>query len=391
VWKDFRSDHRSLRREAAALRRLEQEAAPAPRLLRRQGSVLLKTYVEGPTLRDRLVQAGAAIRLSETEADPELAQLTHHQRIARVWDRGRAAMRSLDPELANRIAARLDEMHRAGVTGPSLTFGNIVLAHGNEPFFIDFDRARVADRRGLHFALARDRDRQLANEIYGLSLLTEHDALGLLESVGSSNYSPVDLGQGLVTRGFWSIDSGSGRWEFLNRRVLRPLLPGARVLDLGSHNCLMPLMMLRDGAESVVAVERDPSLVHHAQLLHRLFQWREARPLALEVLNLDMLTAALRAEGPFDIVTSLCSLYYLEPEDMVAVVRRAAELSPVMVLQAKTDTRVDAPDNKAAKSQVPFLREILVANGFPHVTLHAPQHFSRPLLVGSRTSAPHAG
>ena len=86
--------------------------------------------------------------------------------------------------------------------------------------------------------------------------------------------------------------------------------------------------------------------------------------------------------GTFDVVTAFCSLYYLSEEDMGKVVRKASEIAPVMVLQAKTDTRPEAPENKAEKSALPFLKKVLEENGYPQVEVYAPANYPRPLLVG---------
>jgi hypothetical protein len=191
----------------------------------------------------------------------------------------------------------------------------------------------------------------------------------------------------LHTRGFWSTDSGSGRWEFLNQKVVEPWIKGRRVLDLGAHNGLMPLMMLRAGAREVIAFERDPEMVAAARSLQRVVEWRDLRSYALEVLCSDMRTILEQPLPSFDVVTAFCSLYYLAPEDMARVVRRAAELAPITIVQAKTDTRRQSAEGKAEKSSLEFLERLLVANGFPTITRVAPRGYSRPLLVGHRGRA----
>jgi hypothetical protein len=124
-----------------------------------------------------------------------------------------------------------------------------------------------------------------------------------------------------------------------------------------------------------------------------LLEWRDIRRYALDLRHANMLEV-LRADwGAFDVVTAFCSLYYLTPEQMAEVVRKCAEFTPVMVLQAKTDTRGDAPENKAEKSSLAFLKELLEQNGFPETEVHAPAGFSRPMVIGRggrRASLPSA-
>ncbi len=147
---------------------------------------------------------------------------TAASRIEAVWERGRTCLPRAVPEgFLSALERQVDTIHRAGVTGFSLTFGNIVIhEETGEPWFIDFDAARVhRSTKTLAFRRDRDRDRELFNRIYGTDIMTEARARQVLRSL-PSGYAPVDLGGGLVTRGFWSVDSGTGRWEYLNGKAL---------------------------------------------------------------------------------------------------------------------------------------------------------------------------
>ncbi len=390
VRKDFRGDRRACEREWRSLSALSGLAGvPAVHFVDPARAVLVKSFVGGRTLRQRLVAAGARILSVDTEADSELADLDPASRIEAVWARGRERLPGAAPHaLLEILERRLDAIHRRGVTGFSLSFGNVVLhQETEEPWLIDFDAAETHRRpRGLRFAACRDRDRDLFNRIYGRGLLTERSARALAGEIATP-YAPFDLGSGLASRGFWSVDSGTGRWEAVNRRALGKLIEGWRILDLGSHNCLMPLLMLAGGARQVLAVERSPESVERGLGLHRILEWRDLRSYDLDVHCADMRAVLDRDWGAFDVVTAFCSLYYLDEADMRRVVRRAGELAPVMVLQAKTDTDANAADNKAKKSSLPFLQSLLEQNGFPRVELVAPAGFSRPLLIGRREAA----
>ncbi len=392
IRKDFRDDRHAFRREWRSLVALNGIAG-TPKVHRADPdrAVLFKSFVPGQTLRQRLVKAGARILSIDTETDPELAELDAAARIERVWARGRELLsKAIAPDLLAKLDRRLEAIHRCGVTGFSLSFGNVVLHHETgEPWFIDFDAAEThRHARGVLFASCRDRDRDLYNRIYGRGVLTERSARTLVNDI-STPYSPIDLGLGLASRGFWSVDSGSGRWEFLNREALTPLIDGKRILDLGSYNGLMPLSMLASGARKVVAIERSPELATSARHLQRLFEWRHLRSYDLDLRCADMRSILDGTWEHFDIVTAFCSLYYLNESDMGRIVRRAAQLAPRMVVQAKTDTRRAAADNKAIKSSVVFLRALLEENGYPRVELIAPPGYSRPLLIGDRPVRSH--
>ncbi|HEX9668839.1 MAG TPA: hypothetical protein VGC93_05080, partial [Thermoanaerobaculia bacterium] len=165
VRKDFRGDRRAFRREWHSLDALAG-AAGCPTLHRvdERGLVLFKAFVPGPTLRQRLVRSGARILSVDTEADPELDGLDPEALIEAVWARGRSRFAdALPPGTLDALESRLDAIHRRGVTGFSLSFGNVVLHEVTaEPCFIDFDAATTHPARaGWGFALGRDHDRDL--------------------------------------------------------------------------------------------------------------------------------------------------------------------------------------------------------------------------------------
>jgi hypothetical protein len=102
-----------------------------------------------------------------------------------------------------------------------------------------------------------------------------------------------------------------------------------------------------------------------------------------------MRTAIERALGPFDLVTALCSLYYLPEDGMIRVLQRARELSQTIVLQANEETPPIAATQDVGnlgagehRGSTDYLKWLLEGNGYPVVGVHAPPGFSRPLLVG---------
>ena len=342
IRKDFRGDRSAFHREWLALATLGGHSnAPALHQAREDRLVLTKNFVPGATMRSLLVSAGARILTVDTRDDPKLLELAPRDRTEAVWARGRDRFGDcLEMGFLDQLEELINTLHQQGITGSSLTFGNVVRhSTTGEPWVIDFDGAEThKETQSIRFEYARDSDRELFNRIYGRQLVTRRDAARVLRENLSTNYAPIDLGMGLATPGFWSVDSGTGRWEYLNGRVLTPLLQGKRILDLGSHNGIMPLMMLRAGAREVVGVERSPELVAAAQKLKRLIEWRDMRHYDLHIHCADMLDVLTEDWGAFDLVTAFCSLYYLNEDDMTRVAQRAAELAPILVLQAKIDT-----------------------------------------------------
>jgi len=103
---------------------------------------------------------------------------------------------------------------------------------------------------------------------------------------------------GLSVGGFWTTDSGTGRWECVNGPVINHLLSGKRILDLGSNNGIMPVMMLRAGAREVLGVELSPDYADCAQLVRRIFEWRDQRHYQLRMHVGNMLDVLELRLGP---------------------------------------------------------------------------------------------
>jgi 2-polyprenyl-3-methyl-5-hydroxy-6-metoxy-1,4-benzoquinol methylase len=386
VRKDFRGDRAHFVREWHNLVSLYGRAnVPAVYRVDEERCWLYKNLLPGRTIRDILVARGARILNLQTEGDPELAGLDRESRIEAILARGTALVPScVSEELLQEMECQLERIHACGVTGMSLTFGNIIIdSQRGAPWFVDWEGARVhRTKSDLAFTYQRNLDRIKFNRFYSRNLMTEHSARVALANSGLDWYAPVDFGGGVTVDGFWSTSSGTGRWEFLNRKVMEPLVKGKRILDLGSNNGVMPLMMLRAGAREVVGVEISPTLAERAELVHKIFEWRDMRRYVFHIHQGDMREIMQKSWGNFDVVTALASLYYLPPDEMGAVVCRASELAPMMVIQAKTDTRQNAPESKAEKSSVAFLKKLLQENGFPHVDVYESKGYPRPLLVG---------
>jgi len=387
VRKGYRGNRAAWLRESSALAAVGGRAG-VPALLRADGSstVVYKSYVPGPTLRDLLVEAGARILTVETAEDGGLAGLSANERLEAVWRRGQEVLSAALPDgTLARLEQLVEDVHRCGVTGFSLTFGNVVLQRGTgAPWLIDFDAARVHRSTGtLAFRRDRDRDRELFNRVYGTALLTERGARRILADLGAA-YAPVDLGGGLASRGFWSVDSGTGRWEIVNGPALAGVIEGRRVLDLGSNNGVMPLLMLRHGALEVLGLELSPENVAAAHELQRLFEWRDLRRYAFDVRQSDMRAILTEDLGTWDLVTAFCSLYYLDEDDMLRVLQRALQLAPTVAVQANDATRTQAAEDKAQKSSTPYLEALMRRAGWARVRRLSPMSHPRVLLVGER-------
>ncbi len=70
---------------------------------------------------------------------------------------------------------------------------------------------------------------------------------------------------------------------------------------------------------------------------------------------------------------------------MARIVRKAAELAPIMIVQANDkDGSKKTEVGMRRKKSVAFLEKLMRENGFPNIEISAPPRYSRPLLVGRR-------
>jgi SAM-dependent methyltransferase len=293
---------------------------------------------------------------------------------------------STSPLSEEDAAILMDRAHVAGITGVRTGFKTGAVGPDGRARFGDLPGARFHKTRGAYFLAERDKDRSAYNARFGTALLTESEARTALRALkakvpeGYRDYAPIDFGGGLTVGRFASTDSGSGRWDFFNGRIVRPLIAGRRVLDLGSNNGSMPLAMLRAGAKEVVAVEFTPAIADFARTNAKILAWRDMRNYRIEVLTGDMRMFLTEDLGGFDVVTAFCSLYYLPEEDMARIIGKAAAMNASLVLQAN-----DAIFNLPA--QTTQLRRLMVDNGYPDVEVHAFPGFARPLLVGRKPNS----
>ena len=388
IRKDFRGNQARFVQEWVNLVTLHGQAnVPAVYRADETKTLLYKNLINGRTLRDVLVAAGAKILTVQTESDPTLVPLDYTTRLNRVLARGTERLGECFSEaFISKLEQEMERIHAQGIAQLSLTFGNIMVDHNETPWFIDLEGAqRYGSTSSPAFNFRRDQDRRKFNQIYGGSLLTEKSVRTALTSQANKLpgwYAPIDFGQGLTVGGFWSVDSGTGRWEFLNRQVMVPLVAGKRVLDLGCNNGVMPMMMLRSGADEVVGIELDPAFVESARLVHQIFEWRDVTSYPFQIHQGNMLDILNGNWGNFDVITALCTLYYLSAEDMARVVRKAATIAPTMIVQVNSGTRSQAADEKAEKSSLSFLKRLLEQNGFPNVETVAPENYERPVLIG---------
>jgi SAM-dependent methyltransferase len=302
-------------------------------------------------------------------------------------ERRQAALAAVDRH-ADSVEGLLNAYHRRGLTGLRHESDRLVATTGGSYRFAGHRGTRWRRPGSLVWRRERDRDREFFNRSLGLDMLTETRARQALQAQRRKlpegwfrDYAPIDFGGGVSIGSFVSTDSGTGRWDFFNGRIVAPLVDGKRVLDLGSNNGSLPLMMLRAGAREVVGVEQSDLLAECADLHRRILEWQDMKTYPLQIRVGDMRSFLTADWGRFDVVTAFCSIYYLPDAAMEAIVRRVAKSGATLVLQSN-----EGAQNMPASRQA-FLKQLMERNGFDHVVVHEYPGFARLILVGLGMSA----
>ncbi|HAF61791.1 MAG TPA: hypothetical protein DCK95_05650 [Anaerolineaceae bacterium] len=355
-----------------------------------KATIIYKNLVIGQIIRDKLMENGAKIMSIQIKQDPETKHLDKFERLSLIQDRGKSLIKKSVPEdFLLEIEHQINLMHAAGITGVVPTYGNVIDEYlSRSPYFIDFEGTVYNPKRNWMFHYRRNQDRKKYNEQFQRAILTEesaHDILSEKNETAKSWYAPINFGRGLAIKGFWSIDSGTGRWEII-RSIVEPFIKQKRILDLGSNNGILPIMMLRNGAKEVEGVELSSEYFEAALLIKDIFEWMDITTYNFKLHHGNILEILEDDWGHYDVVTAFCSLYYLSEEEMAKVVKQSSELAPIMIMEANISTRPKAADRKSKKSSVEFTEFLLRNNGFPNVQIHRLNGYTRPVLIGSKDS-----
>ncbi len=385
IKKSFGRVRASFAKEAFFLAKLWNMAnVPAIWKLVPSQNVIYMDLIIGKSIQEILAQRGVIISYSDIIGEPSFKNLSGSE-IKNFVDKN--VSKDIEGIIGERVLGEVDRqidfVHRSGVVGVYLKPGNILVEEGTStPYLIDFHTARFFRKKGFIFNLFKDQDRIRYNRKCGRKLTTEKSAHNGIREVNNEWYAPMDFGYGLTKGAFWSVKSGMGRWEVFIRDYL-PDLKNKRILDLGSNNGCLPLMMLREGASEIIGIELSREFFKQSLFVSELFQWRDMEDYRFRAINADMHDIINSNLGRFDVVTSFCTLYYLREQQMEALVRRASEISPLMIIQANTRAGSTWDSDKPRRASVEFLKSLLEKNGFPNVDIEEPPLSIRPLLVGS--------
>ena len=300
----------------------------------------------------------------------------------------------LDEEMRARLEDALLDIHRAGYVLGAIDANDVVFTAGGKPVVVNLQHSiPIAGLSRDMSIFLRDADRRAFNAMFGTRLLTAdrlRDLLSPNASIArdrargfSEVYAPVVLRDDIRWGKIWNTDLGSGRWNFIMKEHL-PIPQGGTVLDLGSNNGFNPLQMLRAGAASAVGVEIEPQAIEQAKFLKAAYEWLDNRAYDFRCIQGSQGDLASFGLPRFDVVTALCSLYYLPEQQIRDLARYIRTLTNVLVLQCNTDRLIDRGGQEEVyrKASVGFAIEMLEQAGFTERKIVAPPGYSRPLIIG---------
>jgi hypothetical protein len=250
---------------------------------------------------------------------------------------------------------------------------------------VDFESARIyKSRYGVRFLIQRDKDRNKLNQLF-MTKLPTHDSIKAelrnlvkLERI----YALMSLGHGIYTPGLFDRNLGFGKFHYSIKSLVKQISNG-RILSLGSNNSALELMISVKFGSSVTCLELDKGNIGQAIFFHKALEWSTNREIDVNFVNSPMEEFNL-AEKNYDLVISLCSIYYLEEPLIEDILSKVSFVTDEVLLQFNISPdigRTRARDYELA-SPVHYL-ELLPRLSYVNLKLHQWKSYSRPIISAS--------
>lgn len=388
VKKDYGGNHASFLKEFKVLRLLSGRRLNVPTILYVdfKSPTLVRSFISGRVLREQLARSGAPIRDRDTVNVPEFKGLSAKELEAKRIDLGKRVLHKVVDDLfIEKLFGLVQDIHSCGVLINDIKYGNVIISSAHEPWWLDFDGAtRFLMPRFGPFRTLRDADREKFNVHFGTEKLTRSRLVRRTSEMAvQEHYAPAYIGDGLRIGSLWNTSAGFGRWHYILKRNLPPF-QGRRILDLGANNGFHSLTMLRNGAGSAVAVELNSACVAQGMFLKEAFEWSDNRRYDLRYILGSMVDIRNMDLGRFDIAMALCSLYYLDDDDIRRLIRHLAGIADRCVLECNTERNIGRGcEQTYERATVEYAVDALRTNGFGTVRVVAPRGYPRPLVIGS--------
>lgn len=349
------------------------------------------SFVAGCSLQEMMAGRGALIRDGDIKRNQRLMSLSSKERMGLYCEEGKQFLSSVvDQQFIDELYIELKKIHQAGVELYDIKWGNVIVEDTTgKPFLVDFDSARrYPNTKSKVFTIERDRDIEKLNFHLNADKLTYNrikDKIASNDVPGISDlYSPVYFGYGLRIGNLWDVNVGYGRWYFVLRDAL-PSLGGKRILSLGVNSGFNEIQMLRHGATEVIGIEIDDQWIALGHFFKEAFEWADNRSYNFKYVHADIAKLPSIDLGTFDMAVALCSLYYLDDEDMARVVRHISTISNTFVVQCNIRRSIGRPGSHSyEKASVEYATELFEHAGFTALEIIAPKGYSRPIVIGKK-------
>ena len=355
-----------------------------------KNSSLTVSYIPGTTLNEQLRLQGDVLRAVDPDENSRFMQLSPEKRRSEEPDKGKKyLLDSVNGVFIEKLFDQVIKIHSAGFVLNASTFGNVLIERktGN-PCLFDFESSDNFTGSGhTVFRAISDSDIEKFNSYFG----TDKPTYRRLRKIISNRefpspetwYANSYFGAGLIIGRLWNIDVGWGRWHSILKKNL-PDLRGKRVLDLGSNNGFNSLQILRNGAREAIGVEINSVAIDQELFLKTVAEWSDCKKYNFSYIQSSMAKIISMDLGNFDLVLSLCSIYYLNDQEICELIRHISTITDSFIVQCNEEYETGRNDHLYEKSSVEYLKKALEANGFPRVKVVAPRGYSRPLLIGKK-------
>jgi len=145
------------------------------------------------------------------------------------------------------------------------------------------------------------------------------------------------------------------------------------------------MKMLRNGSRQVIAIELDNENIEQGNFVKEVFEWADNKRYDFKYIRGNMAEVPKMGLGKFDLVTALCSIYYLDDDSIIRLIQHISTLTDVIILQCNVARQLGRTDKHTyTKASVDYAVKTLKANGFAAVKVIAPYLYSRPLVIGKK-------
>ncbi len=349
------------------------------------------SFIAGAVIREQLASKGSVLRDRDVNINPEFTQLSPKSRWFKRIEEGKRYLHTVvDNSFIEEVYGQILKIHSANIYINDIKYGNIIIEkESGKPYLIDFESA--IDLTGMNQKITKmitDYDIDYFNLHFGTDKPTYKSLKRKIKYKKYPSpekwYAPAYLGAGLKVGALWSLEVGWGRWQYILKGNF-PNVTGYRVLDLGANNGFNSLQLLRSGAREAIGFEIDPDAIEQGMFLKSAMEWSDSQKFNFSYIQRSMIDLVSMNLGSFDLVLALCSIYYLEDDEITRLIRHISSITNCFIVQGNIESDIGRESIRTyEKASIKYLKDALEKNGFPQVRVIAPKGYSRPLLIAQR-------